>query len=757
MISLSNGHFYINGKPKYIFAGEIHYFRLPKSLWKTHLKALIDSGCNTVSFYIPWLIHEPQPNQYEFNGESLEQYDLMSFIKLCVEMKLYIFLRPGPFVMAELYNEGVAPYVLEVEGVKPYTFLKKRVPNDQIDYLHPYFLERTKRYYEALFSALKPFTYQGGPVLGVQLDNEIGMLAWVSQSPALTEDVIESLAETFDRETYTFKSGDHELGHQRLGHALRARFSKYVEYLESFVQSYTYKDMLMFINVHGTEGGRGKSFPIGYSQLVETLTDRIIGTDIYFSHLTIENTHDYYLINSMLNALKSSHTPATSLEFNAGNSNFGDDLNGHDTPQSMEKKIRMNVIQGHQLINYYLLSAGMNPKIFDHIKTPNQRIAFTGERHGFSAPVQINGQKTYMYDQIQSTNTLFLTHEPYMIETEEVTSDLTFGFILDQYMTESMRHGTGIQQMKEALTQSRGGIIWDTFLKHSLLLKRNFRSIHLEGMESIDVSKTPVLAVGISTYMDTKIQEKLICYHQQGGKLMLFGQCPIYDMKGLSSTLLMDYLNIQVGPVRYDDEKPLLSAIYDLGIEGYPSYRTPYYQTISHNKSSWFHNESQEKLSYIDDRIILVTTQYPGHLELTQRMFDHLNVKPIIEAKHKGFLHIFRTQGQHGGYIHIMNIEGFKQDIQLNHPHIQQLTIHPFESLMLFDQLEMNGDTLSSTVECMDFNAHSWTFKTDGREADVYIETDFKIKDPLCRLEGTRYHCHVNRHAADTWTIRKEA
>lgn len=757
MISLHKGQFLIHGKPKYILAGEVHYFRLPKALWRTHLEALIRLGCNTVSFYIPWLIHEPKQDQFEFNGESLEQYDLISFIKLCMNMELYLFLRPGPFVMAELYNEGVAPYVLEVEGVKPYTFLKKLVPNDQIDYLHPYFLARTQAYFKALFKALKPFTYEGGKVLGVQLDNEIGMLAWVSQSPALTEDVINGLGETFDKETYTFREGFHHVGHQRLGEALRDRFAKYVDILETFVKSFTHSNMLMFINIHGTEGGRGKSFAIGYSQLIQTFKDRVIGTDLYFSHLTIENTHDYYLINSMLQALKSKDTPATSLEFNAGNSNFGDDLNGHDTPQSMDKKIRMNMIQGHQLINYYLVSAGMNPKIFDHIKTPNQRIAFTGERHGFSAPIQIDGHTTYMYDQIQLTNKLFLTHEKYFIHTQEVTSALTFGLILNQYMTESMRHGTEIQKMKEALTLSRSGIIWDSFLKHSLLLKRNFKTLHLESVQDIDVHETPVLAVGMSTYMDTKIQEKLVKYHQQGGTLMLFGQCPTHDMHGLASNVLMAYFNIHVEPVIYDYQKPLLSATYDLGIDGYPSYRTPYYQIISHNKASWFHSELQEKLSYIDDRVIIVTTYYPGHLSLTERMFQYLNVKPVIEAQHKGHLHLFKSQGKHGGYIHLMNIEGFKQDIVLNHPLMKRITLFPFESLMLFDQLDMDGYTLTANVECIDFDAKTWTFKTDGREADVYIQTNVEITDERCKKIGDHLHCHIDRHASDTWTIRKEA
>ena len=76
---------------------------------------------------------------------------------------------------------------------------------------------------------------------------------------------------------------------------------------------------------------------------------------------------------------------------------------------------------------------------------------------------------------------------------------------------------------------------------------------------------------------------------------------------------------------------------------------------------------------------------------------------------------------------------------------------------MLFDQLEMNGDTLTSTVECIEFNKNSWTFKTDGREANVYIQTEVEILDPMCSREGNRYHCHMNRHASETWIIRKEA
>ncbi len=756
MIEVKQGLFYINGKPKYLFAGEIHYFRLPTHLWKIHIEKLIESGCQVVSFYIPWLIHEPQEDVYEFQGESLEQYDLIRFIQLCISYDLYIFLRPGPFVMAELLHEGIPPYLFQVEDIKPRTFHKKRVPNDQIDYLHPYFLERTRKYMDALFNALKPYTQEGGPVIGVQLDNEIGMLAWVSQSPALTEDVIEHLGDTFDQTQYVFKPGQSARGHQRLGIYMRHRFKRFVDILDTMIKQLTHKNMLTFINVHGTEGGRGKSFPIGYSQLKDTFGQRIIGTDIYFSHLTIENTHDYYIINSMLQALKLPETPSTSLEFNAGNSNFGDDLSGHDTPQSMDKKIRMNMIQGHQMINYYLLSAGMNPRI-PHHQNPFQRIAFTGERHGFSAPIQIQGNTTYMYDQIKSTNQLFLTHEPFSIHTQEVTSTLTFGFILDQYMTESMRHGTEIEDIKVALTRARSGIVWDQFLKHSLLLQRPFRSLHLENSGVIDVSQTPVLAVPISTYMSASIQETLIQYIQSGGKCLFFGQCPLYDLEGQPNQSLMQFLNIDVEPFTHEQHERPLSACYDLGIDGYPSFRTPYYQVLHHNMPSWFETESHEKLSYISDQVILVTTPYPGHLEITERFLQHVHIDPIVSLKHQGYLHAFQTRGDHGGYLHLLNIEGFKQTIKIDHPLLDTITLMPFESLMLFDQLRIHGHVVSSSVECIEIETHQLTFKTDGREADVYIQTNSDIENPLCVLKGDTYHCHIGRHKEDTWTIKLEA
>ena len=61
--------------------------------------------------YIPWLFHELADGTFDLTGRTRPERDLGAFIDLCAERGLTFFARPGPFVMAELKNEGL-PYRL---------------------------------------------------------------------------------------------------------------------------------------------------------------------------------------------------------------------------------------------------------------------------------------------------------------------------------------------------------------------------------------------------------------------------------------------------------------------------------------------------------------------------------------------------------------------------------------------------------------------------------------------------------------------
>ena len=60
-----------------------------------------------------------------------------------------------------------------------------------VDYLAPAYLEECDRWYAAIMPLLAArLQPAGGNVIAVQLDNEIGMLAWVTNSPDLTDHLV---------------------------------------------------------------------------------------------------------------------------------------------------------------------------------------------------------------------------------------------------------------------------------------------------------------------------------------------------------------------------------------------------------------------------------------------------------------------------------------------------------------------------------------------------------------------------------------
>ena len=109
MIEIRNKQIRIDGEPRLIIGGEVHYFRLKREEWQDRLSKLKAANCNAVASYIPWLCHEPVEGEPDLEGRTRPELDLGAFIDLCRENGLYFLARPGPFIMAEMKNEGL-PY-----------------------------------------------------------------------------------------------------------------------------------------------------------------------------------------------------------------------------------------------------------------------------------------------------------------------------------------------------------------------------------------------------------------------------------------------------------------------------------------------------------------------------------------------------------------------------------------------------------------------------------------------------------------------
>jgi beta-galactosidase GanA len=166
--------FKIKGERAFLFAGEMHYWRLPvPELWKDILQKLKAAGLNAFTFYAHWGWHAPNQDTVDFTNGA-HQFDKL--YDLAKEIGLYVFIRPGPYINAEA-NAGGFPLWL-TDG--KYGALRD---NDTAytEAWEPYMNEFSK------LTAPHQIT-KGGNGLAFQIENEYGN-QWInitSKTPNLT-------------------------------------------------------------------------------------------------------------------------------------------------------------------------------------------------------------------------------------------------------------------------------------------------------------------------------------------------------------------------------------------------------------------------------------------------------------------------------------------------------------------------------------------------------------------------------------------
>ncbi len=146
-----------NGKPWFPVMGEFHYSRYPREYWKESLYKMKAGGVQVVSTYNIWIHHEEVEGEYDFLGNK----DLRAFIQDCKEVGIYLFLRIGPWVHAEVRNGGLPDWLLKKD-------FEVRTNDEK------YFLE-VEKFYTKLFEQAKGyFLKDDGPIIGIQIENEYG-------------------------------------------------------------------------------------------------------------------------------------------------------------------------------------------------------------------------------------------------------------------------------------------------------------------------------------------------------------------------------------------------------------------------------------------------------------------------------------------------------------------------------------------------------------------------------------------------------
>lgn len=563
---LDGSRILIDGEPRVVLAGEIHYFRLARSDWEDRVRQAAEAGLNAVASYIPWIWHELPDGTIDVTGASRPERDLGAFVDLCAEYRLWFIARPGPFQMAELKNEGL-PYRVRREHpeIHPVGWDGRPAPTRTVDYLAPAFLAEAERWYDAVLPPIAARQREhGGPVIAVQLDNEVGMLDWVANAPTLTDDAVHDFVAWSPGAADPRDGGagrpDELAVHHAIGRFSRNRFARYLRTLESWARKGGITAPLL-VNIHGTGGGRGLTYPIGVSQLAPAYRGRegiTAGTDMYLGELTVTNVADLYLGNAFTAAVHGPHQPLAVLEFDAGSGDYGEDLGALTSPEATVLKTLLDVAQGTRILNYYLFAGGINPLLEEPVGDGDDRIAITGERHGFAAPIGPEGEPTPALRGIAAATALLREHAGLFATGRQLTDDLVLGFVADHYLTEYAHPAASrrAEQVRER-ERHRGFGARQTLARALVLGGWSFRALDLQAAAGSDAEwsagapadgragrdrEAIVLATGRE--LSRGVQGFLAAHVATGGRLLLVGELPEEDADGSRCTLLADALGV---------------------------------------------------------------------------------------------------------------------------------------------------------------------------------------------------------------------
>ena len=112
-VTYDDSSFLVDGKRIWLVSGSIHYFRVPKELWRDRLLKAKRAGLNCICTYVAWNFHEPSEGQWDMEGDR----DIAEFVRLAGELGLYVILRPGPYICAEWDFGGLPGWLTTKTGM----------------------------------------------------------------------------------------------------------------------------------------------------------------------------------------------------------------------------------------------------------------------------------------------------------------------------------------------------------------------------------------------------------------------------------------------------------------------------------------------------------------------------------------------------------------------------------------------------------------------------------------------------------------
>ncbi len=552
--------FTLEGKPFFLYSGEMQYFRVKRELWKLHLEKLKAIGANTVSTYIPWSWHEISEGQFDFTGKTDPQRDLLGFMRCVADAGLFMSVKPGPYILAEFADRGIPGWLfrshpeIQARGV------------DMATYLHPVFLEYTGKWYDAVMPLLaERQASRGEKIILMQVCNEVGLFNWLEGAGDISP-VSLRYFRGFLKQQYkqigklnqlyrtAFRSFD-SIPPPRKPTANPGDFVRwndwhdfhrwyYAEYISRLVSEIRQRgiDIQLFHNIAGWVYGRGTEYPVNisfYNEIIKRNPELLLAVDHMPENLNYRNQHDDLVINEMVRAVQGNQKPLWAAEQQAGTREH----NVHTFPNEMELFYKACLGRGMMGMNLYMFSQGLNP---------GRRGAF-GPTFYWMTGLGHDGTEKPLYPVLRKLGRIIQTFGQDLIQTQKRAS-IGVGFYLPYYHDEfyySLFGGVPNLNAAQAGLRydpkmMRNTFYFDGMLRVLVMQNREFAMLNLQANKP-DPRKVRQLWVMALDCMDRKAQEQLAEYVETGGHLFIWPGFPDKDLKMRPCSILKKRLGIREG------------------------------------------------------------------------------------------------------------------------------------------------------------------------------------------------------------------
>lgn len=559
--------FHIDGQPVFLHSAEMHYFRVPRKYWRRHLEAIRDAGCQAVSSYIPWSWHEMEEKTFDFSGKTHPERDLKGFVREAAACGLKVTLKPGPYALAELTDQGMPAWVT---ANYPETLALGEDGRPWgpafISYPSPVFRRIAARWLKTVCREVLLPAQKAGHLIMVQLCNEIGMFHWLRGGGDYSASglaawhaylaerypVLQDLADLLDRPLSNWT----DVAPPKERCATRRHFVLYTLWHEFHRRLYAdYVDFLMhvlteanitvprFTNVGGWVYGRAHEVPLNgtFQHLTaQRQPDVLFGIDHIPEFISPNNLHDAVVANQVCIELQRGKLPLYSAEFQCGSREFGVET----YPGELALFTRLCIAHGLTGLNHYMFSQGRNPK----------GRGSDGPTFYWYNAVNFQGAKQPMYPEVADLGK-WLRHNGSALVQSEKPASLAVAFYPPQHQTEFLTPilhkvhkldtwGAGFSFERNAL---RDRSWFDSLLRSLNRASRNYDLADLQLRSAGNLAAYPQLVVACDEIMDAATQQKLLDYVRGGGTLTVFPTLPRYDLELKPCTILRDAFGYTLG------------------------------------------------------------------------------------------------------------------------------------------------------------------------------------------------------------------